>query len=132
MKKSCEKVWKKFGKSWKKVGKKLGKRWKKIEKKLKRCWKKVLKSFKKIAKKLEKKLEKSLKECSQSKNSFWVQKISNVELKKKKKLPQTGIEPGTFRSATQHLASRPRDPKRILAENLKMSLCNVLQLKLIN
>ena len=82
---------------------------------------------------MEKKLEKNLKECSQSKNSFWVQKISNVELKKKKKkLPQTGIEPGTFRSATQHLASRPRDPKRILAENLKMSLYNVLQLKLIN
>ena len=82
---------------------------------------------------MEKKLEKSWKECLQSKHSFWVQKISNVELKKEKKiLPQTGIEPATFRSATQHLASRPRDPKRILAENLKMSLYNVLQLKLIN
>jgi hypothetical protein len=47
--------------------------------------KKSFKKLKKIVKKLEKKLEKSLKECSQSKNSFWVQKISNVELKKKKK-----------------------------------------------
>ena len=77
---------------------------KKIEKKLKKSFKKL----KKNVKKLEKKLEKKLKECSQSKNSFWVQKISNVELKKKKKiLPQTGIEPATFRSATQHLAPRP-------------------------
>ena len=101
--------------------------------KFKKSWKGVEIKFLKNIKKLEKKLEKSWKECLQSKQTFWVQKISNVELKKQnKKLPQPGLEPGTFRSATQHLASRPRDPKRILAENLKMSLYNVLQLKLIN
>ena len=57
--------------------------------------KKSFKKLKKNVKKLEKKLEKKLKECSQSKNSFWVQKISNVELKKKKKnCPRLGLNRG--------------------------------------